>query len=191
MPLGATCPYPHISPQIPGFGCLTGSNQLLWLAQWRFDLSVELLCYGNIDTNPWHKRRWSRGRWIWIQETRRGLFNPCVAFCCFTLSPRPLNFQGTSQVASLKGRQTLQGRIKSGIDDGLSEESCPWAAQDPWEPRLRRAAFPLSHSRLSITAPSLTVAPFVVPVMIYTRSVSRRVHLPACQAPENSQECGV
>lgn len=36
MSLGAT-----FSPQIPGFGYLSGSNQLLWLAQWSFDLRVE------------------------------------------------------------------------------------------------------------------------------------------------------
>lgn len=68
----------------------------------------------------------------------------------------------------------------------IIRQSCPWAVQDPRE--LRRAPLPLSHSWLSIRAPSLTVVPFVVPVMIYTRSVSWHVHLPARQAPENSQE---
>lgn len=62
MSLEATCPCPHISPQIPGFGSLSGSHQLLWLAQWSFDLSVELLCYGNTDNNPWYKRRWWQGK---------------------------------------------------------------------------------------------------------------------------------
>lgn len=60
MSLEATCPYPHISPQIPGFASLSGSKQFLWF--WSFDLRVELLCYGNIDNNPQYKRRWWQGK---------------------------------------------------------------------------------------------------------------------------------
>lgn len=42
---------------------------------------------------------------------------------------------------------------------------------------MSAGSFPLSHSQLSITAPSLTLVPFVVPVMIYTRSVSTFLHV--------------
>lgn len=45
-----------------------------------------------------------------------------------------------------------------------------WAVRDGWKLRLSR----VSRSPLSITAPSLSVSPSVVPVMIYTRSVSAR-----------------
>lgn len=121
-----------------------------------------------------------RGRWIRIQEAQKGLFNPYAAFCFFALSPCPLNFQGMSQVVSLKGRQRLQER-----DGWWGWESEEWDIRELW---LRAVPFLLSHSRLSITAPSLTLMPFVVPIMIHTHSVSWPVSLPACQAPEDCQE---
>lgn len=85
-----------------------------------------------------------RGRWIWMQEARRGLFNLYVAFCCFTLSPCPLHFQGMSQVMSLKGRQRFQGGIRSRMDDGLSGEWCLWDGRER-SSRCHTPAFPLGR----------------------------------------------
>lgn len=62
------------------------------LAQWGFDPSFKLLCYGNIDNNQWYKRRWLQGKMHMDARNTDGYIQSRFTFCRFTLSLVPLIF---------------------------------------------------------------------------------------------------